>query len=70
MLKYTLKRLLLLIPVIIGITFLVFLVLSVSPGDPAVMMLGVEATEADIAAKRAELGLDQPVLIQYVQYML
>lgn len=70
MLKYTLKRLLLLIPVIIGITFLVFLVLSVSPGDPAVMMLGVEATEADIAAKRAELGLDQPILVQYVQYML
>lgn len=70
MLKYTLKRLLLLIPVIIGITFLVFLVLSVSPGDPAVMMLGIEATEEDIVAKRAELGLDQPVIVQYIQYML
>ena len=69
MLKYTLKRILLLIPVVIGITFLIFLVLSISPGDPATMMLPPSATAAEIDAKRSELGLDQPVLLQYLNYM-
>lgn len=70
MLRYTLRRILLMIPVIIGITFLVYLVLSVSPGDPARMMLPETATEAEIAAKRVELGLDQPVVVQYFNYMV
>ena len=69
MLKYTLKRILLMIPVILGITFLVYFVLSVSPGNPAEMVLGPEATAEDVAAKEAELGLDKPVLVQYVTYM-
>lgn len=69
MLKYTLKRVLLLIPVVIGITFLVYLVLSISPGDPATMMLPPGATAAEIEAKREELGLNDPILVQYGNYM-
>ena len=69
MLKYTLKRVLLLIPVVIGITFLVYLVLSISPGDPATMVAGPSATEADIEAVRASLGLDRPFLVQYLLYL-
>lgn len=70
MLKYTLKRLLLMIPVVLGITFLVYMVLSLSPGNPAQMVLGPEATAEDIAAKEIEMGLDRPVIVQYVDYML
>ncbi|MEY8355996.1 ABC transporter permease [Lachnospiraceae bacterium 54-53] len=69
MLKYMLKRILLMIPVILSITFLVFLVLSISPGDPALMALGGQATADEIAEKQVEMGLDQPVIVQYVKYM-
>ena len=69
MLRYTLKRILMLIPVVIGITFLVYLVLSVSPGDPARMILPEDATEEMVQAKREELGLNDPVIVQYFHYM-
>lgn len=70
MLKYVLKRLLLLIPVVLGITFIIFVVLSMAPGDPAAMILGQDATAEALAAKRAEMGLDQPIIVQYISYML
>ena len=70
MLKYILKRLLLIIPVVIGITFFIFVVLSLAPGDPAVMILGTDASEEDLQAKRVELGLDKPIVVQYATYML
>lgn len=70
MLKYILKRLLLLIPVVLGITFIIFVVLSMAPGDPAALILGQDATVEALAAKRAEMGLDKPIVIQYVTYML
>lgn len=69
MFKYIAKRILMLIPIIIGITFFVYLILSVTPGDAASLILGAEATEAELAAKRAELGLDQPFVIQYLRYI-
>ncbi len=69
MIKYILHRLLLMIPVIFGITFLVFVVLMASPGNVAQMILGTEATLEDIARKEQELGLDQPIIIQYLQYV-
>lgn len=67
--KYILKRLLALIPVIVGITLLIFFVMSLSPGDPAAMQLGSAATTESIAQLRAELGLDRPMIIQYLRYM-
>lgn len=69
MLKYTLRRLLLMIPVILGITFLVYFILLASPGNVAQMILGPEATLEDIARKEHELGLDKPIVVQYLIYM-
>lgn len=69
MFKYVAKRLLWLIPVVIGITLFIFVILSVAPGDPAQMILGMDASEADVEQLRAEMGLDKPVLVQYLNYM-
>lgn len=68
--KYVIKRLVMLIPVLIGVTFLVYFIISLSPGDTAAMLAGEDADEATIEALRKELGLDQPVIIQYAKYML
>jgi len=69
MVKYILKRLLMLIPVVIGITFLIFMIMSVAPGNIAALTAGSDATLEDIQAKEHELGLDRPVIVQYVDYM-
>ena len=69
MLKFTLKRLLYLILVLIGVSFLVCLLLYMSPGDPVRMMLGESSTPEAQAELRAELGLDDPFLVQYGRYM-
>ena len=69
MYKYILKRLLMLIPVIIGVTFIVFFILNLSPGDPAAIILGDQASAEALAMKREELGLNDPLLIRYVNYM-
>lgn len=67
--KYILKRLLMLIPVILGVTFIVFFILNLSPGDPAAMILGEQATAEALEMKREELGLNDPLLIRYFEYM-
>ena len=69
MTKYILKRLLLLIPVVIGITLFIYVIISLAPGDPAELILGSDATPAEIAAKRQELGLNDPILVRYLRYM-
>ena len=67
--KYILKRLLMLIPVILGVTFIVFFILNLSPGDPAAMILGEQATAEALEMKREELGLNDPLLVRYFNYM-
>ncbi len=67
--RYIAKRLLMLIPVVIGVTFLVFFILNLSPGDTAAMIAGEGADAETIEATRKDLGLDQPVIIQYGKYM-
>ena len=67
--KYIIKRLLMLIPVIIGVTFIVFFILNLSPGDPAAIILGEQATEEALEMKREELGLNDPLLVRYGRYM-
>lgn len=57
------------IPVMLGIAVLIFSIMYICPGDPAASMLGVGATQVEIAAKRAELGLDRPYLIRLLQYL-
>lgn len=69
MTKYIIKRLLLLIPTFIVITFLVFAMLSVVPGDPAKNILGSNATAEQIQELRHELGLDQNFFVRYLNYM-
>lgn len=68
--KYILKRLLMLIPVILGVTFIVFFILNLSPGDPAAMILGEQATAEALEMKREELGLNDPLLVRYFNYMI
>jgi peptide/nickel transport system permease protein len=63
--KYILKRLLALIPVLIGVSFLVFLILHLSPGDPARIILGSKATTENLEALRHQLELDKPFYQQY-----
>ena len=67
--QYLTRRLLLLVPVLAGVSIIVFLVLHLSPGDPAEIMLGSQATKEDLARLRAELGLTEPLHVQYVHWM-
>lgn len=69
MAKYIIKRLLLMIPVIICVAILIFTIMYFTPGDPVKMILGSEATAEQIAVKRAEMGLDQPYLVQLFDYL-
>jgi ABC-type dipeptide/oligopeptide/nickel transport system permease component len=66
---YIVRRILALIPVLFGITFLVFLILHLAPGDPALMILGPKATATSLADLRHELGLDQPFMVQYFRWI-
>lgn len=68
--KYALKRLLMLIPVIVCVTFFLFLILSYSSQNLAYQLLGEDATAEQLAAKEAEMGLDKPILVRYGDYML
>ena len=69
MIKYVIKRILQMIPILIGVSLLVFFMLSFSPGDPARLALGMNAKPEQIEAFNRENGLDQPVVVQYVNYM-
>ena len=67
--KYVIKRLLWMIPVLLGITVVIFTIMYFCPGDPAAVILGNGATPAAIAAKRAEMGLDQPYIVRLLSYL-
>ena len=66
---YILKRLLALVPTLLGITILVFLMVHLVPGDPAQVMLGERASAETLAALRQELGLEQPLHVQFGRYL-
>ncbi|MCC6222502.1 MAG: ABC transporter permease [Thermoleophilia bacterium] len=63
------RRLAHLAPLLLGIVFLVHLLLAITPGDPARVILGLRASQADIEALRAELGLDDSLPVQYGHYL-
>ncbi len=69
MLHYIGRRCLQLIPVLLGMTLIVFLIIRAIPGDPAQVILGQQATKESIAALRQQLGLDNPWYIQYFEYL-
>jgi peptide/nickel transport system permease protein len=66
---FILRRLVQMIPVLFGITLVVFALLQLIPGDPAVTMLGLQARPEAVAALRHELGLDRPLWEQYLRYV-
>ena len=66
---FLLRRLLLVGPVLLGVSLVVFAVLHISPGDPAEIMVGPQATHEDITRLRTELGLDEPLPVQYARWM-
>lgn len=69
MLKYIMKRLLMIIPVILGVSFIIFLIMNLTPGDPAIMILGEGAKPEQYAALREEMGLNDPFLLRYFRYV-
>lgn len=69
MLRYIGKRLLMLIPVILVTSLLIFWAMSLTGGDPAIMILGDNATPAQIEELREEMGLNDPFIVQYANYM-
>ena len=70
MLKYIIRRIIAMIPVVIGITFLVFMIMQLAPGDPVQMILGDNASPEAVEAMRDEMGLNDNVLIQYGRYLV
>ena len=70
MLRTILHRLLGMIIVMALVVTIVFIIVRVTPGDPAAMMLGPDASEADIVALRTKLGLDGPIITQFAYYVL
>lgn len=69
MIAFILRRIGQMILLLIGISFIVFMSMHIAPGDPATIIGGPTATESDIEAIREDLGLNKPVLVQYVDYM-
>ena len=69
MITYILRRLLLMIPVALLVTVVVFALARLSPADPALVIAGEQADPAVLAAIREQLGLDQPLPVQYVAWL-
>lgn len=66
---YAIRKLILAVPVLLGVSVLVFLIVHLTPGDPARLLAGPEAFEEDIQAIRVRLGLDQPLPVQYGRFL-
>ncbi|MDR1068650.1 MAG: ABC transporter permease [Clostridiales Family XIII bacterium] len=69
MYRYVLKRLVLLIPVLLGVSFVVYTILDFAPGDPARLVLGSKSSEAAREEFREEHGLNKPFVVRYVSYV-
>ena len=69
MLRYTLKRILMMIPILLAVTFIIFTLVYITPGNPAELLLPDDATEEQIAMKEEELGLNDPFFVRYFDYV-
>lgn len=69
MYRYVLKRLVLLIPVLLGVSFLVYFILDLAPGDAVDVLAPDDATQEDRERMREELGLNRPLIVRYLDYM-
>ncbi len=69
MLSFIIRRLVYMIPVLLGVSLIIFTVMSFTPGNPAMMILGESASEKAIAELSQEMGLNDPLLVQYGRYI-
>ena len=69
MLRFIAKRILWMIPLLLGVTLIVFLILHLTPGDPAALILGDAADQQTIELLRHEMGLDRPLMVQYFDFL-
>ena len=67
--RYIIRRILFLIPTLLLVSFLVYAIISAAPGDPAQLALGEGATAEAVEAKRIELGLEKPFVVQYMNWL-
>ena len=67
--KYIIKRLLITIPILFGITFIVFSIINITPGDPGRRILGLKATQEAVDTLNHQLGYDRPFLVRFVNYV-
>ena len=66
---FILKRLAQIIPVTLGVTLVVFLIMQMIPGDPAIILAGEGASQETVAELRENLGLNKPLAVQYTDYI-
>jgi len=69
MLKYIFKKLLMMIPILLGLTIILFLILHLAPGDPVHLVVGPNVTPEVYENVRRSMGLDRPLIIQYFDYL-
>lgn len=69
MFHYILRRLFATVPVLFGVSLIVFIMVRLIPGDPVVILAGMEASQDELVKVRHELGLDRPIHIQYLSYI-
>ncbi len=69
MVSFILRRLLEAVPVLIGVSIVVFLFLRLIPGDPAIALLGERASEQNVQRLREQMGLNQPLHVQYWRFV-
>lgn len=67
--RFILRRFIMLIPVLIGVSAVSFLIIQLAPGDPAQLMAGLDATQSDIEMLREKFGLNRPLLVQYGMFI-
>jgi peptide/nickel transport system permease protein len=67
--RYVARRLLIMAPILLGITVLSYLILALTPGDPVEMLISPGQSAEDVAIKRKAFGLDQPVYVRYVKWL-
>ena len=69
MIRYVGKRLLLLIPVLLGVAFIIFTIMAIQPGDPGRMILGASATQEAVDLLNEQLGVNRPFLTRFFDYL-
>src|SRR5665647_2201474 len=67
--RYVINRLLLLLPILLGVALLIFLIMEFTPGDPAIKILGIEASPEALAQLRLQLGLNDPFPVRFFDYI-